>query len=88
MEDIIIKKETIQAMLVKAIPEYLFFEEELKNSYSSPIRKVIEKAIEDNLVQIHNLITELISSAINDPIFKEKLGAAVLNAIVMKGLKN
>lgn len=86
MEDIIIKKETIQAMLVKAIPEHL--EEELKNSYSSPIRKVIEKAIEDNLVQIHNLITELISSAINDPIFKEKLGAAVLNAIVMKGLKN
>ena len=82
--DIIITQEQIQAIVMKAIPEQL--SKIVNDSYSSPIRKIIEEEVASRLSDVRALVSQILTKAFKDEDFKSKLGEAVLNALVTKGL--
>lgn len=84
MENIVIDAKIIQDTIAVEVPKQIA--SFLEDSYSSPIKKVIEKAVEANLDSVKALVNEVIASAITDPTFKAKLGEAVLSQIVSRSL--
>lgn len=84
MEDIVIKKEVVQSLILEMVPKAL--REQLDSSYNSPIRRAIEIAIENNMSSVKNMISDVIGSSLQDPEFKQKLGEAVVRQLVEKGL--
>ncbi|MCK9598624.1 MAG: hypothetical protein M0R06_06245 [Sphaerochaeta sp.] len=83
-KDIVITQEEIQTIVLKAIPEH--FAKVVNDSYSSPIRKIIEQEVENRLEDVRMLVSQIVTKAFKDDDFKTKLGEAVLSALVNKGL--
>jgi len=48
------------------------------SSYSNPIRKAVEDAINEKNGPIKELVNEIISASLLDPKFKEQLGSVVM----------
>lgn len=51
----------------------------LKSEYGNPIREAMEKSIKEKEGEIKKVVDEIISAAISDPSFKERIANAVIN---------
>lgn len=54
----------------------------LKGDYGNPVRTMLEASLKDQEGAIRKVVDEIIVSAIQNPEYKERLAAAVINRMV------
>lgn len=76
-----ITNEQIQGAVEKAILDAL------SSSYSNPVRSAVDEALKNSDGQIKSLVNSIISKAITDKTYTEKLQDAVLQKLVSTIIK-
>lgn len=59
----------------------------LKDDYGNPVRKALEEAINSKQGEIKKVVDEIVSSAICDSEFKDKIASAVIAKMVESALR-
>jgi len=59
----------------------------LKNSYGNPVKDAVERAFKEKSGEVETMVKQIISDALTNPIFKEKLGEIVLQQMVSSAMK-
>jgi len=85
MEDVIIKGDELQQIILKSIPEIL--KEKFKSSYSNPLADAITEVLKEKDGVIKEFIREIISEMLNSEELKKKISNEVVMSIVQKGLR-
>lgn len=61
--------------------------EALKSSYSNPVSKIVDKALNDQAGEIKKIVDQIIVDAISNPEFKSKMSDMVIQRLVEMALK-
>jgi hypothetical protein len=78
---VIIPFDKLQTALEKAA------EEIFKNSYSNPVKDLLEKCVKDKEGDIKKIIDEIIVESIGNPEFKTKMANLVIQKMVENSLR-
>jgi len=62
-------------------------EEIFKNSYSNPVKKLLEQAFSEKEGAVKAIVSEIITEAIGSPDFKTKMGEVIIQKMVEGAIK-
>lgn len=62
-------------------------QELFKNSYSNPIKKLVEAAVDEKSSELRKVVDSIITEAITNPEFKTQMTNAVMSKIVEAAIR-